>query len=89
MINSSSEHIKVPGYRGYWYVIETAHVRGFKDSKLYLLEHETYGDETESLIVTNNPENGNVQLVMDDVWNGFDDYIEQMLYGDEFLLVIE
>lgn len=77
MITRESEHIKVEGHVGTWYVIDegsfiltpdtpdgpqTIHVH------LFLLEHEEYGDEAASVIVD---EAG--QLVMDDVWNGFED----------------
>lgn len=41
----------------------------YHNLKLYhLLEHLTWGDETCSIIVDDNG-----QLVLDDVWNGFDD----------------
>ena len=63
------DHIKIEGHYGRWYVIDEITVDG---ENLYLLEHETYGDEAACLIV-----NGNLDIVMDDVWNGFDDYYEQ------------
>jgi len=61
--------IRVTGYRGTWYVIDETIIDG---EKLYLLEHETYGDEAAGLII-----NDNLDVVCDDVWNGFDDYYEQ------------
>lgn len=36
--------------------------------KVFLLEHETYGDEAACLIV-----NENLEIILEDVWNGFDD----------------
>ena len=37
----------------------------------------------------NNPCTGEIEIDMDDVWNGFDDYIEEFCCGDEFNLVID
>jgi hypothetical protein len=62
------EHIKIEGHRGFWYEIAREKIGG---RELVLLEHETYGDEAPSLIVT---PKGN--LVMEDVYNGFYDYKE-------------
>lgn len=60
-----NENIKIVGYRGTWYVIDEKTVKG---EKLFLLEHETYGDEAASLIV-----NKNLEVILDDVYNGFSD----------------
>jgi hypothetical protein len=60
------EGIRVEGHRGTWYVIDEAEYDG---RKLYLLEHERYGDEAACVIVD---EGGN--LILEDVWNGFEDY---------------
>lgn len=57
--------IKVAGHRGTWYVID-------EEGGLYLLEHETYGDEAACVIVD---EEGN--LIQEDVWNGFNDLEEE------------
>lgn len=62
------EGIKVPGHRGTWYVIDEAVYDG---KVLYLLEHEQYGDEAACVIVDSE---GN--LILEDVWNGFEDYEE-------------
>lgn len=64
-LNDDSDRIIVEGYGGKWYVIDTGYYKGIK---LFLLEHETFGDETEHLIV-----DGYCNIIMDDVWNGFDD----------------
>ena len=48
VLQDKSEHIKVEGYRGTWYVIDSTIFQG---EKYFLLEHETYGDETEALVV--------------------------------------
>lgn len=67
-ISSNSDGITIEGYTGTWYVIDTNETP-FGD--LFLLESEVYGDETASLIVD---ENG--LLLLDDVWNGFEDLFE-------------
>ena len=59
------DNIKVDGYIGTWYVIDEMM---WKCGMVYLLEHETYGDEAACLIV-----NKNLDVILDDVWNGFDD----------------
>ena len=64
------ENIKIYGHYGTWHVINEMEIDG---EMLYLLEHETYGDEATGLIV-----NDNLDIVCDDVWNGFDDYYEQL-----------
>lgn len=57
--------IEIQGWYGTWYSIDTQ----VTDHSLYLLlEHEEYGDETEHLIIDHTGE-----LILDDVWNGFDD----------------
>lgn len=68
-----NEKIRVAGHKGTWYVIDKTEWEG---ENVYLLEHETYGDETACIIV-----NENLDLVMEDVWNGFDDL--------EFVCVID
>lgn len=62
-------NIRIQGYRGRWYVVDE---KTIGDEKLYLLEHETYGDETAGLII-----NSDYEVICDDVWNGFDDYYER------------
>lgn len=57
--------MKIEGYRGTWSVIDSSYHHG---REVFLLEHETYGDETASLIVDRTG-----RIVLDDVWNGFMD----------------
>ncbi|MFI3205620.1 MAG: SNF2-related protein [Clostridia bacterium] len=68
ILDEKSDNIEVEGHIGTWYVIDKD-VRNGKD--YFLLEHEEYGDETAGLIVDEN-----AKLVLDDVWNGFDDLDE-------------
>ena len=70
IIGENSEGIIIEGHIGSWYVIDAENVDG---ARLYLLEHETYGDEAAGLIVD---ENGNI--ILEDVWNGFDDLWENI-----------
>lgn len=67
-IMADSKGIKIDRYRGKWYVIDTAINNTFK---YFLLEHETYGDESACLIVDQDG-----KIIVDDVWNGFDDLPE-------------
>jgi len=76
-ITRTSEHIKIEGHRGTWYVIDEARLELTTDVSGkpvtipvhgFLLEHETCGDEAPGLIVD---ENGTILL--EDVYNGFED----------------
>jgi len=69
VITNNSENIKVDGYRGTWYVIDSAIYNG---RKYFLLEHEYYGDETCGLIVDSR---GNfVAETYDDIITGLEDH---------------
>ena len=77
MITRESDHIKVVGHYGAWYVIDDGVFILTPDTErgpqtitvhLFLLEHEEYGDDVPCIIVD---ENG--ALVMEDVYNGFED----------------
>lgn len=59
------DSIEIEDHKGKWYVIDEIY---FKGKKVYLLEHETYGDETACLIIDDN-----FNVLLDDVWNGFND----------------
>lgn len=61
--------IVINGHRGTWYVID--HTTCARYGDVYLLEHETYGDEAPGLIIDEN-----YMVIVDDVWNGFDDLWE-------------
>ena len=77
MFTKDSDHIKIEGHRGTWYAIDESWARLTPDedgkprtiyTHVLLLEHEAYGDEAANIIID---ENGT--LLLDDVWNGFDD----------------
>jgi len=57
--------VKIKGFIGTWYSIDTTQYKG---KTVYLMEHETYGDEAESLIID---EQNNI--IREDVSNGFDE----------------
>ena len=71
------DNITIEGHTGTWYVVDTKEYQG---EMLYLLESEIYGDEAACLIV-----NANKEVMLDDVWNGFDDYDYALLDVEEFI----
>ena len=64
----AKQNVRVDERRGTWYEVDSTIILG---RKLYLMEHEFYGDEAANIIIDENE-----KLVMSDVWNGFQDYIE-------------
>ena len=69
----AKEHIKIQGHIGRWYEINSIEIDG---KKFYLMEHETYGDMAPCIIIDEDD-----NLILEDVWNGFDDLYE---YFEEF-----
>lgn len=67
-ITEGSSNIEVEGHIGTWYVVDTEVI---EHTKYFLLEHEEHGDEAACVIVDSDG-----KLVLDDVWNGFDDLKE-------------
>lgn len=65
MITSNSTGVKVNGHIGKWHTIEAGYWHG---KKVFLMEHDTFGDEAACIIIDKDG-----KLVLDDVWNGFDD----------------
>lgn len=74
------EGIKVKGHRGTWYVIDE---REYDGRTLYMVEHETYGDEAASLIIDED-----FNLIADEIWNGWEDY-EYLLENEPEMFVEE
>ena len=60
--------VRIKGHIGKWHEVDRFES---KEGILILLEHDTFGDEAANLIVKKD-----LTLVMEDVWNGFDDYLE-------------
>ena len=69
-IHNHSDEIQVAGHHGTWYVKDNVTIDSVK---YFLLEHEDYGDETACLIV-----DINCKLILDEVFNGFDDLFEYL-----------
>ncbi|WMJ24291.1 DUF3991 domain-containing protein [Paludicola sp. MB14-C6] len=72
--------IKVDGHVGTWSAIDKTKSAG---EMFYLMEHDTYGDETASVII-----NTKGELCCDNIWNGFNDetfidYIENTFLSKE------
>lgn len=67
-ITEKADHIKIDGHKGFWYVIDYSYHRG---QEVFLLEHETYGDEAAGLIVD---EKG--KIILNEVYNGWFDLDE-------------
>ena len=65
-ISLTSNNIKVSGHIGTWYVYAS---RVYHGRRLFLVEHETYGDHAANLILDKTG-----ICVMEDVWNGWEDY---------------
>lgn len=63
-----TESIKLPGHVGYWYVIDEGQVQG---TKVFLLEHEAYGDEAACVIIDEY-----YRILKEDVWNGLSELEE-------------
>jgi Large polyvalent protein-associated domain 18 len=56
---------KIEGHKGKWYILD----KGFHNGeKVFLMEHETHGEDVAHIIV-----NADQKIIMEDVWNGFDD----------------
>lgn len=73
-VNMDTDGLAVSGHIGTWHTIDHAEVEG---KTFYLMEHDTYGDEAACIIVD---ERG--KLVLDQVYNGFDDETMQQLTLD-------
>jgi len=73
LITCNSDNISIEGHWGTWYVLEEQETT--QHGQLFLLEHETYGDDAACLIVD---EAG--MVIVDEVCNGFRDY-EEWLAG--------
>ena len=69
MINKKSRGIYIADYEGTWYVIDSKYDVDY--GEIFLLEHEEYGDEAACIIVENDG-----AVLLDDVWNGFEDWEE-------------
>lgn len=67
------DNIEVKGHYGRWYVIEKNHHPNTGED-IFLLEHETYGDEVPCVIVDKDGE-----TLLEEVWNGMEDFFEHIM----------
>jgi len=77
MITVNSEHIHIKGHVGTWYAVSERD--SARHGKLFLLEHEAYGDDAPGLIV-----NEAGEVIVDNVHNGFLDYEELLASQMEY-----
>jgi hypothetical protein len=77
-INRNSDHIKISGHVGGWYVIDSCFHSYYPGRELFLLEHETFGDEAPCLIVTEEGE-----IVAEDVVDGMKSELDMLERREE------
>jgi len=70
-------NIKVKGHTGKWYEINRTQRGG---RTLFLMEHQFYGDNAPCVIIDKDN-----TLIMEEVWNGFDDYDEAVESGHQLI----
>lgn len=63
------ENVTIEGHKGTWYLIDATIYNGVQYK---LWESENFGEDAAAIITS---ENG---IVLEDVWNGFDDLYEEM-----------
>jgi len=63
-----TDNIKIPTHISTWYVIDET---TWQNKKVYLLEHEKYGDSAACMVVDED-----LNIILEDIWNGFDDLVE-------------
>lgn len=82
--------IKIEGHRGTWHAVGQNTITIYesegdkKSAVYYLMEHDTYGEDAPMLIV-----NSDNQLVLEDVYNGFDDLSDRVEDFAETLNTLE
>jgi hypothetical protein len=72
---TQKDNIKVEGHKGTWYVVDEAEYKG---CKLFLLEHETYGEDAPWIAI-----DAQGKLVMEDITDGKDDLLERLKERDD------
>lgn len=70
-ISMETQGLSIPGHIGTWHTIDKCEIDGHF---FFLMEHDTFGDETACLVVDQNG-----RLVIDQVYDGFDDYAMYLL----------
>jgi hypothetical protein len=67
--NRKSDNISLPGRIGAWYVIDETVYLG---RKVFLLEHEEFGDETEALVVLSDG-----TIVCDEIYDAWLEHLDE------------
>lgn len=80
-VDRNSEGIEIAGHKGKWHTIDSTKIDG---QEYFLMEHDTYGDEAACLIV-----NTTGSLILDDVYNGFDDLRDYFENREDFDMAID
>ncbi len=78
-VNMNTDGLNVKGHIGTWHTIEQKEIDGHM---FFMMEHDTFGDDAANVIVD---AKGN--LVLDDIYNGFDDETVALIH--EQLLPVE
>ena len=65
--------VKLVGHIGKWYEIDR---KSYNGEWYYLMEHQTFGGDAAAVII-----NGKNQVILEEVWNGFDDLEYVMEHG--------
>lgn len=74
-ITELTQGLTVDGHLGTWHTIDSMKL---DELKLFLMEHDEYGDETACVIVDSNG-----KLLAEDVWNGFDQEVLNMIAAEQ------
>lgn len=70
-VDMDTDGLAVKGHIGTWYAIDSVSLSG---RDFFLMEHETYGDEAANIVVDSGG-----KLVLDDVFDGFDEHTTELL----------
>jgi len=73
-VNMETDGLAVDRHFGTWHTIDIADVDG---ASFYLMEHDTYGDDSPCIIV-----DGNGKLILNDIYNGFDEHTLDLLHQE-------
>ena len=88
VLTEDSQDVSVAGHIGTWHVIDSCERAKPYDmggvATYYLLEHDTFGEDAPCVIV-----NSTGKLVLDEVYNGFEDLKEAVEVFDETLAEME
>ena len=73
-VNMETDGLAVDRHFGTWHTIDKADVDG---ASFYLMEHDTYGDDSPCIIV-----DGKGELVLDKIYDGFDEHTLDLLHHE-------